>query len=443
VDVPTTRYALSGETHIAYQVVGDGPIDILYVPTWISQVEHLWEEPSVARYFGRLSSFARLILFDRRGSGLSDPIVGAPALEEQMDDVIAVLDAAGSDRAAVFAQIEAGPMAMLFAASFPERTTALMLYSTFARATRSDDIPWSHTHEEREILVNGIVADWGTGTRLSTFAPSAAGDPRIVEWYGKLERLSASPGSIRSIFDLIGDYDVRAVLPTIRVPTLVMNRRDDQMINPLHAQYLAERIPGARRMELPPGDTIPTFDDAGEMIAAEIEEFLTGARPAREVDRVLATVLFTDIVDSTGRAAQLGDRRWTDLLARHDAVVRGELARFRGREVKHTGDGFLATFDGPARAIRCATAITAALEDLGLEIRSGLHTGELEIVGDDVAGVAVHIGARVAAHAGRGEVLVSGTVHDLVAGSGLEFSDRGTHELKGVPGEWRLYAVEV
>ena len=442
VDVPTTRYARSGDIHIAYQVVGDGPIDMLYVPTWISQVEHLWASPMIAGYLNRLAAFSRLILFDRRGSGLSDPMVGAPTLEDQMDDVLAVLDAAGSERAALFAQLEGGPMAMLFAASFPERTSALMLCSTFARTVQSDDLPWARAATEREAGLEAFLAEWGTGTRLAVFAPSATQDPEVVKWFGKLERLSASPGSVPAISRLTARYDVRAVLPTIRVPTLVMNRRDDPFIDPRHASYIAERIPGARHVELPPGDSIPAFDDGAGLLASEMEEFLTGARPERERERVLATVLFTDIVDSTRQASQLGDRRWRTLLERHDAVARGEFARFRGQEVKRTGDGFLATFDGPARAIRCAEAIDRAVADLGLRIRSGLHTGEVEVVGDDIAGVAVHIGARVLAAAQPGEVLASSTVKELVVGSGIEFTDRGSRELKGIPGEWRLFAVD-
>ncbi len=440
MDAPRTRYARSGRHHIAYQVVGDGPIDLLYVPTWISQVELLWEEPHLNRFFSRLASFTRLILFDRRGSGLSDPMAGAPTLEEQMDDVNAVLDATGSSSAALMAMLEGGPMAMLFAASFPERTRALALYTTFARSTRSDDIPWGVPAPERAAQVEEFVAQWGEGSRLARLSPHAAADVAIDTWYAKLERHSASPGTARAIMQLVGEMDVRAVLPTIRVPTLVMHRTDDPMMDPRHATYLAERIPGARLVTMPPGDTLPIID--GDILTDEIEEFLTGSRPSKEPDRVLATVLFTDIVDSTGHAATLGDQRWRDLLERHDAITRGELARFRGREVKHTGDGIFATFDGPARAIRCAEAISDAVAKLGVEIRAGLHTGEVELRDDDVAGVAVHIGARVAAEAGGGEVLVSSTVKDLVAGSGIDFAERGTTELKGVPGEWRIFAVD-
>ncbi len=440
METPQTRYAQSGRHHIAYQVVGDGPIDLLYVPTWISQVELLWEEPHLNRFFSRLASFTRLILFDRRGSGLSDPMVGVPTLEEQMDDVNAVLDAAESPSAAVVAMLEGGPMAMLFAASFPERVRALMLYTTFARSTRSDDVPWAQTKEERDAVIEEMMGEWGRASRLRLFSPQAAERSDINEWYAKLERHSASPGTARAIMALIAEMDVRAVLPSIRVPTLVINREGDPMFDPRHSTYLAERIPGARHVVLPPGDTLPIVD--GSLLLDEIEEFLTGSKAAKESDRVLATVLFTDIVDSTGHASALGDKRWGELLERHDAITRGELARFRGREVKHTGDGVFATFDGPARAIRCAEAISDAIARLGLQIRAGLHTGEVELRGEDVAGVAVHIGARVAAEARGGEVLVSSTVKDLVAGSGIAFAERGATELKGVPGEWRIFAVD-
>ena len=441
VDPPTTRYARNGDIHLAYQVIGDGPMDVLYVPTWLQQMEVLWEDRSVAAFFERFTRFARVIMFDRRGSGMSDPLEGDPTLEEQMDDVRAVLDAAGSDSPALFAQSEGGPMAMLFAATYPERTRALALYSTFATSTRSDDIPWALSPQERAELADNQVQRWGTGARLHAFAPRAAQEPDRVAWFGKLERAAMPPGMVKRIFQLIGQWDVRAVLPTIKVPTLIAHRRDDPGIDFRHAEYLAERIPRAKLVPLPPGASLPLFGES-PLLMDELEEFFTGARPEQEPDRVLATVLFTDIVESTARAADLGDSRWRDLLERHDALVRAHLSRHRGREVKSTGDGFLATFDGPARAIRCACDITVDVRRLGLDVRAGLHTGELEVRGDDVAGMAVHIGARIGSLADAGEVLVSGTVKDLVVGSGIDFSDRGSHPLKGVPGEWRVYSVD-
>jgi len=437
---PKTRYAHSGDVHIAYQVVGDGPIDVVYIPTWISHIELLWEEPMVERFFSAIAAFSRLIVFDRRGSGLSDPVTAPPTLEEQMDDVLAVMDAAGSERAALFAHLEGGPMAILFAATFPERTTSLALYATFARTVQTEDIPWAWPADRRDATLNAMLAEWGSGIRLPALAPSLANDQRAKDWFGRLERHAASPGTARRLFKLTGEMDVRGVLPSIRVPTLIAHRAEDTFIDMRHARYLAERIPGARLVIMPGGDTLPVGDGA-EVLLEELQEFLTGTRTGLEPDRVLATVMFTDIVNSTARAAEMGDRRWRDLLAGHDAIVRRGLERFRGREIKTVGDGFLATFDGPARAIRCAEVIRDELAGQGIEVRAGLHTGECEVIGDDVGGMAVHIGARVGALAAPGEVLVSSTVRDLVVGSGIEFAERGTRELKGVPGEWRLFAV--
>ncbi len=437
---PTTRYAKSGDVHIAYQVVGEGPVDLVYVPTWISQVEHLWEEPHVVRFFERLASFARLILFDRRGSGLSDPTLQAPTLEEQMDDVLAVLDAAESERAALFAQLEGGAMAILFAATHPERTSALLLFSAWARILHDKGYEWANTPEVRAELIDQLIATWGRTDAAPAFDPTLADDPLFLEWFAKLQRLAASPGSAREMMEVIGRHDVRDVLSTIRVPTLVMNRRDDQSIDPRHSRYLAEHIPGARHIELPGDASLASFGDT-DAVLDEMEEFVTGERHEREPDRVLATVLFTDIVGSTQQAAELGDSRWRKLLGDHDDIVRRELGRHRGRFVKSTGDGVLATFDGPARAIECARSVVAGVRRIGCEIRAGLHTGECEVMGDDVGGLAVHIGARVSQAAQEGEVLVSSTVRDLVVGSGIEFEDRGARELRGVPGEWRLFAV--
>ena len=437
---PVARYAKSGDLHIAYAVAGDGPIDLVWVPPWISQVEYLWAEPSLERVMERLTQFARVITFDRRGSGLSDPLFGAPTLEDQMDDVLAVMDAAGSESAAICGTLEGGPMAALFAATFPERTDALVMYATFARATWAPGYEFAWPAEIRDQHMEAGIKQWGQGCVAAGVAPSKMQDPGFMEWAGRLERLAASPATIRRIFDLIGEFDVRDVLPSIRVPALVMHRKDDSFIKVDHSRYIASRIPGARYVELEGDDNMFSLGDA-EAVVGEIEEFLTGRRHEHEPDRMLATVLFTDICDSTARAAEMGDRGWRFLLERHDALFRQALDRHRGREVKRTGDGFLATFDGPARAIRCAASVAEAMGSLGLQIRAGLHTGELEVMDGDLGGLAVHIASRVMSAAGPNEVLVSGTVKDLVVGSGIDFEDRGERELRGVPGEWRLYAV--
>jgi class 3 adenylate cyclase len=437
---PVARYAKSGDLHIAYAVEGDGPIDIVWVPPWISHVEYLWAEPTLERFGKRLTKFARVITFDRRGSGLSDPFWGAPTLEEQMDDVLAVMDAAGSEEAAICGTLEGGPMAALFAATYPDRVSALVLYATFARATWAPDYDWAWPAERRDEEMDALVARWGQGLVASGVAPSMRGEAGFMDWAGRLERLAASPGTIRRIIDLIGAYDVRDVLPSIRVPTLVMHREHDTFIKVEHSRYIASKVPGARYVELEGEDNMFSLGDS-EAIIGEIEEFLTGTRHEREPDRMLATVLFTDICDSTRRAAEMGDRGWRFLLERHDALFRQALDRHRGREVKRTGDGFLATFDGPARAIRCAASVAEAMGTLGLQIRAGLHTGELEVMDGDLGGLAVHIASRVMSQAAPNEVLVSGTVKDLVVGSGIEFEDRGETELRGVPGEWRLFAV--
>jgi class 3 adenylate cyclase/pimeloyl-ACP methyl ester carboxylesterase len=433
---PETRYAKSGDVHIAYQVVESGPTDLVLVPGFISHIEEWWEEPLSARFLERLASFSRLILFDKRGTGLSDREAGVPTLEQRMDDVRAVLAAAGSERAAVLGVSEGGAMSALFAATYPERTAALVLYGTFA-----EFCSWVPTPEHLEHFLHAIDEGWGTGRSLPHFAPSVADDSRFRRWWARYERLGASPGAAMALMRMNSEIDVRHVLPAIRVPTLVLHRTGDVTVDVEAGRYQAAHIPGATYVELPGVDHLPFVGDA-EAVLDEIEEFLTGARPVAEPDRVLATVLFTDVVGSTELAARLGDRRWRDLLDAHHAAVRRQLARFRGREVKTVGDGFLATFDGPARAIRCADAIRASVRTLGLEVRAGLHTGEVELIGDDVGGIAIHVGARVAALAGPGEVLVSSTVKDLVAGSGLRFEDRGTHRLKGVPEGWRLFAVE-
>ena len=437
---PVARYAKSGDLHIAYIVEGRGPVDLVWIPSWVSQVEYLWSEQSLERVMARLTQFARVITFDRRGSGLSDHFSGAPTLEEQMDDVLAVMDAVGSESAAVAGTLEGGPMAALFAATYPERVSALVLYATFARATWAPGYEWAWSAELRDARMAELVAHWGEGWVVASVAPSQMSDPQFREWAGRLERLAASPATIERILELIGKFDVRDVLSSIRVPTLVLHRRGDEFIKIEHSRYIAGRIPDARLVELEGRDNMFSLGDS-EAIIGEVEEFLTGERHEREPDRMLATVLFTDICGSTERAAQLGDRSWRFMLERHDALFRRALGRHRGREVKRTGDGFLATFDGPARAIRCAADLAAEMGTLGLEVRAGLHTGELEVMDGDLGGLAVHIAARVMDIAGPSEVLVSSTVKDLVVGSGIDFEDRGPHELRGVPGEWRLYSV--
>ena len=427
--------------NIAYQVVGEGPVDLVYVLGWVSHIDLLWEEPSSARFLERLASFSRLILFDKRGTGLSDRVPDAdlPTLEQRMDDVRAVMDSAEVERAALLGLSEGGPMCLLFAATYPERTTGLVTIGSYARRLWADDYRFGEAPEDYEAFLHEIQEGWGGAVGLDVRAPSVADDDAFRSWWSNYLRASASPGAVVALTRMNGGIDVRDVLPTIRVPTLLIHRVGDRSLPVEGSRYLAERIPGAKLVELPGDDHLPWVEQ--DDILDEIEEFLTGVRRGPTSDRVLATVLFTDVVGSTERAAELGDRGWSELLARHNALVRRELERWRGRELDTAGDGFLATFDGPARAIRCACAVRDAVPELGLEIRAGLHTGECEILGSTMAGIAVHIGARVAALAGAGEVLVSSTVRDLVAGSGIAFAERGEHELKGVPEMWRIYAV--
>jgi class 3 adenylate cyclase len=436
---PETRYARSGDVNIAYQVVGDGPFDLVYVPGWISNVELMWEEPNHARLLRRLASFSRLILFDKRGTGMSDPVAvdRLPTLEERMDDVRAVMDAAGSEEGALFGSSEGGLMSTLFAATHPERTRALVTHAIYAKRLWSPDYPWAPTPEARAAEIEETERTWGGEMDISVLAPSAdEGFKRRAVAY---LRRSASPGAAVALLRMNSQIDVRGVLPTIGVPTLVLHRLGDLDVKVEEARWIASQISGAKLVELPGDDHLIWAGDVDELVD-EVEHFLTGVRPVRDPDRVLATVMFTDIVGSTERAAALGDRRWRAVLEQHHSVVRRELERFRGREVDTAGDGFLATFDGPARGIRCACAARDAVRSLDLEIRAGLHTGECELMADKVGGIAVHTGARVAALAAPGEVLVSSTVKDLVAGSGIEFGDHGEHELKGV-GAWRLYSV--
>jgi len=443
MDTPETRYAKSGDVSIAYQVVGEGPFDLIWIPGWVSNVEESWEVPEYARFLSRLASFTRLILFDKRGTGLSDrvSIERLPGLEERMDDVRAVLDAAGSERAAVFAASEGGNLSVLFTATYPARVRALVLAAVYAKRVWSPDYPWAPTVEERERENELLEREWAGEMDVSVLAPSAIGDPALMRRIATFLRRSASPGAAVALNRMNAQIDTRAVLPTITVPTLVLQRQGDREVNVEEERWIASQIPGAKYVELAGDDHIPWIGDTDALLD-EVEEFLTGVRPVPESDRVLATVLFTDIVGSSEKATSLGDRAWRELLERHHELVRRQLVRFRGKEVDTAGDGFFASFDGPARAIGCACAVVEAMPELGLEVRAGLHTGECELVDGKVAGIAVHTGARVASQAQPGEVLVSSTVKDLVAGSGLAFQDRGEHELKGIPGEWKLFAVE-
>jgi class 3 adenylate cyclase len=439
MDRPRVRYAHSGNVNIAYQVIGDGPFDLVLVPGFISHLDLDWDEPRSAYFLRRLASFSRLIRFDKRGTGLSDRPGGLPDLERRMDDVRAVLDAVGSERAVLFGYSEGGPLSVLFAGTYPERTSALVLYGTYAkRRDPDDDYPWAPTRAERQAYASETERTWDSDADMSKMSPGA--DEAMSRWWAERARAAASPGAARDLILMNSEIDIRSLLPSIRVPTLVLHRRDDHDSRVEEGQYIAERIPGARFVELLGEDHLPWVD--ADQILDVAEEFLTGVPRAPEPDRVLATILFTDIVGSTERAGALGDRKWRAVLDGHDRLARDLIDRFRGRQVKTTGDGVLAVFDGPGRAIRCAGALRDGVRSLGLEIRAGLHCGELELRGDDVGGIAVHIGARVAAMAGAGQVLVSSTVKDLVAGSGISFSDCGEHELKGVPGTWRVFALE-
>src|SRR4051812_14687518 len=438
---PETRYAQAGDVHLAYQVFGEGEIDVVMVNGFISHVELMWEHEPAARMFQGLASFARVIVFDRRGYGLSDPVTEAATLEERMDDVRAVMDAAGSERAALLGISEGVPMCLLFAATYPDRVRALVCSGGMARSTWAPDYPWAGRPDDLVASSRDLVGPyWGQGALIEVAAPSQADDPDMRAFFARMERGSTSPGMLASSMQMFLDIDVRHVVPSVRVPTLVLHRRHDRLVNVRNGRWLAEHLPNARYVELEGGDHSLLYENA-DVAFGEIQEFLTGTRSAPEPERILSTVLFTDIVDSTRTAASLGDHRWRDVLERHQLVVRDALGRFHGREVKSTGDGFLATFDGPARAIRCARAILDSSEPLGIRVRAGLHTGECEVMGEDIGGIAVHISARVSGLAGPGEVLVSRTVKDLVAGSGLQFADRGEHELKGLPDSWQLHAV--
>lgn len=437
---PRTHYAKCGDLNIAYQVTGEGPIDLVYVPGWVSNLDYAWEYPPYAQVFERLGSFARLIRFDKRGTGLSDREAGFPTLEQRMEDVRAVMDAVGSERAALLGTSEGGNMSLLFAATYPERTTALVLYGCFAKGLWSDDYPWAATREELDAELASIARDWGGPFDLQNGAPSLADDVRAKEWLAAYLRHSAGPKAAISIWGWNAEIDVRDILPAVHVPTLVLHRQGDRWQKVEEGRYLAAHIEGAKYVELPGEDHVIWGSGQTELLD-EIEAFLTGVRPSQASERVLLTVLFTDIVGSTALASELGDRRWKELLQRHDDEVRLELRRYEGTEVKTTGDGFLAAFDGPTKAIQCAAAIRERMAGLDLEIRAGVHTGECEKRGADLSGIAVHLASRLLDQAQPGEVLASRTVKDLVVGSGVAFEERGEVALKDVPGTWEIFSA--
>jgi pimeloyl-ACP methyl ester carboxylesterase/class 3 adenylate cyclase len=437
---PETRYARSGDVHIGYQVVGEGTPDLVLVPEFWHSIEAQWDEPALAAFLHRLSSFGRLISYDQRGTGVSDPVPpdAVLALEQWLDDIVAVMDEVGSEQAVLLGLGGGGSLSMLFAATYPERTAALVLVNSFPRLSHAPDYEWGRASALEDEVLHVMRTGWGRGVLLDVVAPSKVGDEAFRQWWARYQRLGSSPGTIVRIRRMLDELDVRDVLPSIRVPTLVLHRADNTFVRAEHGRYLGEHIPGARHVEVPGSDYFAFLGNV-DVFLDEIERFIKGLSQAPEADRVLTTVLFTDIVGSTRRVSEVGDRRWAELLSAHHDVVRRELGRFRGHEVDTAGDGFFATFDGPARAARCALALVDAVRPLGLEIRAGLHTGEVEIADGARRGVAVHIGQRILAQADGGEVLVSSTVKDLVAGSGIAFVDRGLHELKGVPEEWRLF----
>lgn len=439
--IPETKYARSGDIHIAYQLFGTGAIPLVIGPGWASHIEYSWEDPTYAKFLQRLGSFARVAWFDKRGTGLSDRVKELPTLEQRMDDIRAVMDAVGFEKAVVFGVSEGGSMCALFAATYPQRTTALILYGAFAKRLWSEDYPWAPTLEEREKWIQSLEKGWGGPIEVSTLAPSTVHDEQFAKWFATYTRLSVSPSAAVALAKMNTYIDIRSILSSIHVPTLVIHRTGDLDVVVENGRYLARNIPSAKYVELSGEDHILWVGDT-DSIADEIEEFLTGARSPRQIDRVLATILLTDIVGSTERAKELGDIAWKKLLLKHNEIVSKELVRFMGREIKSTGDGFLCTFDGPARAIKCACSIRDNVHELGISIRAGVHTGECELIGDnDIGGVNVHIAARVESIAKADEVLVSSTVKDLVSGSGIKFDDLGSHPLKGISEQLRLFRV--
>lgn len=439
---PETRYARAGDVHIAYQLLGEGPVDVVLADQWFSNMDGQWDVPPLAQFRQRLASFSRLIMFDRRGMGLSDPVAiqSLPSLDAWMDDLRAVMTAASSERAALIANIGGAVTSLVFAASHPDRLSSLVIVDGFARVRAAPDYPAGMPDEEVERELDLIEPNWGRGLMLDIFAPSMRGVPGLRESWARFERNATSPGSARAFVGWIFNSDVRALLPTISVPTLVIQHPEGRVFRPALGRYLAEHIPNAKYVELPGPDQLVWAGDQARTVS-EIQEFITGVRPMHPTDRVLATVLFTDIVDSTRRAAELGDTAWHELLAEHDRLARRVVSEGSGRVIKSTGDGILATFDGPARGVRAARELSVRARELDLPIRAGLHAGEVEVTDGDVAGLAVHIGARVASLASADEVLVTSTVKELVIGSQIEFEDRGSRVLKGVPGRWRVFAV--
>lgn len=439
--ISETRYAKAGDAHIAYRVIGDGPIDVIANTGILSHVEHLLSEPRIRALFERMGEFGRVILFDRRGVGLSDPVDRAPTLEQQVDDARAVMDAEGAQEVAIYGFTTGAPFALLMAASEPERVSRLVISSGFARMTKSEEYPFGNPPEVRDALSEATISNWGTGNLVAASLPSLAADAEFRDWGAALERLSTSPGSMRRFLDLVGEIDLRPQLESVKQPVLLLHPPASIYFERGHTDYLLENLPDARLVELPGADVTPISAGAVDATVGAIAEFLTGERPQSRPDRALRTLLFTDIVDSTPLAASLGDRAWHDLLDRHDAVSRREIAAHRGAVVKATGDGFFASFDGPERAVRCARSIQQSMDGTGIMIRAGVHTGECEVRGNDLAGINVHIGARVAHEAGPDEVLISRTVKDLIVGSDLAVEPKGEHALKGIPDPWELFAV--